>query len=46
MNNALKILERMVNRNAEDEIFYDFKYWEDGGDAYRDNEGMNLVAIC
>lgn len=28
MGGALKILERMVNQNAEDEIFQDFKYWE------------------
>lgn len=30
MGGALKILERMVNQNAEDEIFQDFKYWEVG----------------
>lgn len=29
MNKALGILERMVNQNAEDEIFQDFKFWED-----------------
>lgn len=28
MGGALKILERMVNQNAQDEIFQDFKYWE------------------
>lgn len=33
MGGALKILERMVNQNAEDEIFQDFKYWEVSGQA-------------
>lgn len=42
MNNALKILERMVNQNAEDEIFQDFKYWEDASDWYRNGEGSLL----
>lgn len=42
MNNALKILERMVNQNAEDEIFQDFKYWEDASDYYRNGEGSLL----
>lgn len=42
MGNALKILERMVNQNADDEIFQDFKYWEDASDAFRDGEGSLL----
>jgi dynein intermediate chain 1 len=42
MSNALKILERMVNQNAEDEIFQDFKYWEDASDTYRNGEGSLL----
>lgn len=42
MSNALKILERMVNQNAEDEIFQDFKYWEDASDKYRNGEGSLL----
>lgn len=42
MGNALKILERMVNHNAEDEIFQDFKYWEDASDLYRNGEGSLL----
>lgn len=42
MNSALKILERMVNQNAEDEIFQDFKYWEDLSDKYRETEGSLL----
>lgn len=29
MNKALSIVERMANQNAEDEIFQDFKFWED-----------------
>ena len=42
MGNALKILERMVNQNAEDDIFQDFKYWEDASDLYRNSEGSLL----
>jgi dynein intermediate chain 1 len=42
MSNALKILERMVNQNAEDDIFQDFKYWEDASDFYRNGEGSLL----
>jgi dynein intermediate chain 1 len=42
MNSALKTLERMVNQNAEDEIFQDFKYWEDQSDNYRNGEGSLL----
>ena len=29
MNKALGILERIVNQNAEDEIFQDFRFWDD-----------------
>jgi len=39
---ALKTLERLVNQNAEDEIYSDFKYWEDASDAFRDNLGTCL----
>jgi dynein intermediate chain 1 len=42
MNSALKTLERMVNQNGEDEIFQDFKYWEDQSDNYRNGEGSLL----
>jgi len=42
MSSALKNLERMVNQNAEDEIFQDFKYWEDASDYYRNGEGSLL----
>lgn len=42
MARALKIMERLVNQNADDEIFQDFKYWEDASDQYRDGEGSLL----
>jgi len=42
MGKSLKIMERMVNQNAEDEIFQDFKYWEDASDQFRDGEGSLL----
>jgi len=42
MANALRIIERMVGQNAEDEIFQDFKYWEDLSDNYRNGEGSLL----
>jgi dynein intermediate chain 1 len=42
MGSALKILERMANQNAEDEIFQDFKYWEDASDQFREGEGSLL----
>eukprot|EP00947_MAST-08B_sp_MAST-8B-sp1_P005113 g5113.t1 len=42
MGRSLKILERMVNQNAEDEIFQDFKYWEDQSDQFREGEGSLL----
>ena len=36
MNKALSIVERMVNQNAEDEIFQDFKFWEDVSQEWKD----------
>jgi dynein intermediate chain 1 len=42
MGASLKVLERMVNQNAEDEIFQDFKYWEDQSDQFREGEGSLL----
>jgi len=42
MANALKIMERLANQNAEDEIFQDFKYWEDASDQFRECEGSLL----
>jgi dynein intermediate chain 1 len=46
MSNGLKILERMVNQNIEDEIFQDFKYWEDASDSYRNGEGSLLPPVA
>ena len=42
MASALKIMERLVNQNAEDEIYQDFKYWEDASDQFREGEGSLL----
>lgn len=42
MGNALKKIERMLNQNVDDEIFQDFKYWDDTSDAFRDGEGSLL----
>lgn len=35
MARALRILERMVGQNAEDEVFHDCKYWDDPSDAVK-----------
>ncbi|TMW68544.1 hypothetical protein Poli38472_006012 [Pythium oligandrum] len=42
MGKTLRIIERMVNQNADDEIFHDFKYWEDASDQFREGEGSLL----
>merc|ERR1711871_1376480 len=42
MAGSLRIMERMVNQNAEDEIFQDFKFWEDASDQFREGEGSLL----
>mmetsp|Transcript_84867 Transcript_84867/g.205776 ORF Transcript_84867/g.205776 Transcript_84867/m.205776 type:complete len:705 (+) Transcript_84867:326-2440(+) len=42
MGRSLKILERMVNQNEEDEEYTDFKYWEDLSDQFRDGQGSLL----
>jgi dynein intermediate chain 1 len=42
MENALKTMERLINQNAEDEIFHDFKYFEDKSDEFRNGEGTLL----
>jgi len=39
---AAKILERMANQNAFDDVTQDFKYWEDQSDFYREGEGTLL----
>ena len=33
-----RVLERMVNLNSQDEIYKDFKYWEDQSDKFRKDE--------
>lgn len=42
MARSLKITERLVSQNAQDEIFQDFKYWEDASDQFRQGEGSLL----
>ena len=42
MSTKLKIVERLVNQNAQDEIYHDFKYWEDASDQFRKGEGSFL----
>mmetsp|Transcript_87377 Transcript_87377/g.154944 ORF Transcript_87377/g.154944 Transcript_87377/m.154944 type:complete len:674 (-) Transcript_87377:229-2250(-) len=42
MKLSIKIMERMVNQNAENEVYHDFKYWEDRSDAFREGEGTLL----
>jgi dynein intermediate chain 1 len=42
MGKTLAVLERMVNANAEDEIYSDFKYWEDASDSFREGAGTCL----
>nr|XP_023694668.1 dynein intermediate chain 1, axonemal [Paramormyrops kingsleyae]XP_023694669.1 dynein intermediate chain 1, axonemal [Paramormyrops kingsleyae] len=39
---AAKIMERMVNQNAFDDIAQDFKYFEDASDEFREQEGTLL----
>uniref|UniRef100_A0A4W3I4P2 Dynein axonemal intermediate chain 1 n=1 Tax=Callorhinchus milii TaxID=7868 RepID=A0A4W3I4P2_CALMI len=39
---AAKIVERMVNQNAFDDIAQDFKYFEDPSDEFREQEGTLL----
>lgn len=45
MEYALKTMERLVNQNAEDEIFQDFKYFEDSADQYRHNGEGTLLPL-
>ncbi|KAL0978206.1 hypothetical protein UPYG_G00167470 [Umbra pygmaea] len=42
MAKLAKIMERMVNQNAFDDIAQDFKYFEDASDEFRDQEGTLL----
>ena len=39
---SAKILERMVNQNTYSDIAFDFKYWDDMSDDYREVEGSLL----
>ena len=36
---SAKILERMITQNNYSEIAFDFKYWEDRSDDYKEFEG-------
>ena len=36
---SAKILERMITQNIYSEIAFDFKYWEDRSDDYKELEG-------
>ena len=36
---SAKILERMISQNIYSEIAFDFKYWEDRSDDFKDSEG-------
>ena len=36
---SAKILERMITQNIYSEIAFDFKYWEDRSDDYKEFEG-------
>lgn len=42
MKLSIKIMERMVNQNAENEVYHDFKYYEDKSDEFREGEGTLL----
>jgi len=42
MKMSIKLMERMVNQNAENEIYHDFKYWEDRSDDFREGDGTLL----
>ncbi|KAK9878542.1 hypothetical protein WA026_022439 [Henosepilachna vigintioctopunctata] len=37
-----KVLERMINQNTFYEISYDYRYWEDPADEFREEEGTLL----
>jgi len=42
VENAARIVERMVNQNSYDDIAQDFRYFEDASDEFRDQEGTLL----
>jgi dynein intermediate chain 1 len=39
---ALRVVERQAAQNAADEVYADFRFWEDASDAFRDNLGTCL----
>ena len=39
---SAKILERMVNQNTYSDITFDFRYWDDGSDDFKEVEGSLL----
>lgn len=40
MKLSIKLMERIVNQNAENDVYHDFKYFEDEADLYRGEEGV------
>eukprot|EP01083_Nonionella_stella_P257156 880500_1 len=38
MRRAVKVMERVVNQNAQNSIFHDFKYFRDESDAQREDQ--------
>lgn len=42
MMKEIKIVERIVNQNSQDELYHDFKFWEDPSDQYKQGEGSLL----
>ena len=42
MQRSLRMVERVVNQNAYDDILMDFKFWEDESDKLKENSGSLL----
>eukprot|EP00750_Incisomonas_marina_P014327 INCI17638.3.p1 GENE.INCI17638.3~~INCI17638.3.p1 ORF type:complete len:516 (-),score=96.30 INCI17638.3:2122-3669(-) len=45
MLSALHVLERIVNQNREDDIYQDFKYWEDDSDRFKEAGEGSLLPL-
>ena len=45
MFSGIKLMERMVNQNAENDIYHDFKYWEDKSDEFRTEGDGTLLPL-
>jgi hypothetical protein len=45
MQKALQVLERIVNQNREDDIYTDFRYWEDNSDKFKDAGQGSLLPL-